>query len=178
MADFAGRSVNSQSKNWCTPPKYVDAILKFFDGNVDLDPCSNSESIVPANVKYCLPEKDGLKNSWNFKNIFVNPPYGADRERKTTIADWILCCDIVNQKHQSEVLALIPVATNTSHWKENIFGKACAICFLADTRLKFLVNGNTNNKGAPMACAMVYWGNNFKKFKDVFKYYGSVLPAK
>ena len=28
ITDFAGRSVNSQSQHWCTPPKYVDAVKR------------------------------------------------------------------------------------------------------------------------------------------------------
>lgn len=75
----------------------------------------------------------------------------------------------------SEILALIPVATNTSHWKEYIFGKATGICFLADTRLKFRINGNENNKGCPVACCMIYYGNDFNKFINVFNYFGYVI---
>lgn len=67
------------------------------------------------------------------------------------------------------------MATNTSHWKEYIFGKAMAVCFLADTRLKFRINGNEENKGCPVACCMVYWGKDFDKFKNIFKDYGAVV---
>ena len=49
------------------------------------------------------------------------------------------------------------------------------ICFLADTRLRFLEDGRDTGKGAPMACAMVYWGNNFAKFGAVFSEYGFVV---
>ena len=58
----------------------------------------------------------------------------------------------------------MPVATNTGHWKQSVFGQAKAICFLYDTRLRFLENGFDTGKGAPMACAMIYWGNNYNKF--------------
>lgn len=173
--DFAGRSVHSQSQDWCTPPKYVEAVKKMYDGVIDLDPCSNSNSIVNATVKYILPLKDGLQESWNFQKIYINPPYGSDSVRKTTIKNWIRKCHETNKKFNAEILALIPVATNTTHWKEYIFGSASSICFLADTRLKFLVNGTTDNKGAPMACAMVYWGNNIEKFKEIFKEFGAVV---
>jgi len=81
----AGRTVNSHSKHWGTPPKYVNAVKKIFNGVIDLDPCSNEYSIVNAKTEYKLPENDGLKESWNFPTIYVNPPYGADRERGTTI---------------------------------------------------------------------------------------------
>ncbi len=176
--DFAGRSVHSQSQTWCTPPKYVNAVRMMFDGRISLDPCSNHESIVGADMEYALPERDGLKESWNFPTIYVNPPYGADYERGTSIKDWIKRCYFANLNYSAEVLALIPVATNTMHWKKFIFGKACGICFLYDTRLKFLVNGSTDNKGAPMACAIIYWGDRFDRFCDVFSQYGATVDGR
>ena len=80
----AGRITNSQNKHWGTPQKYVDAVMKVFDGNIRLDPCSNEHSIVNADIEYRLPDSDGLIKSWNYPTIFVNPPYGRDAVRKTT----------------------------------------------------------------------------------------------
>jgi len=171
----AGRTVNSQSQEWGTPQKYVDAVKKVFNGEIELDPCSNKYSIVKAKIEYLLPEKDGLKDTWNFPTIYVNPPYGADRKRNTTIKNWLAKCCKAYYEFNSEVIALVPVATNTSHWKKYVFGKAHAICFLYDTRLKFLVNGNGGGKGAPMSCAMIYWGNNFERFHNVFVEFGAVV---
>lgn len=173
--DFAGRSVNSQSHHWCTPPKYVMAVKRVFGGEIELDPCSNNESVVHAKHEFMLPEVDGLVQEWNYKSIYVNPPYGADRARGTTIRNWLAKCAFSRAAYRSQIIALVPVATNTSHWKRHIFGVADAVCFLFDTRLRFLVNGNTDNKGAPMACAMVYWGDDFASFENVFKNYGAVL---
>ena len=171
----AGRTVNSQSQHWGTPKKYVDAVKQIFNGEIDLDPCSNEYSIVNAKIEYSLPEKDGLKESWNFSKIYVNPPYGADRMRGTTIKKWLAQCVIANRDYNSEVLALVPVATNTGHWKQSVFGQATAICFLYDTRLKFLINGIEEKKGAPMACAMIYWGDNYSKFHNIFMDFGAVV---
>jgi hypothetical protein len=171
----AGRTVNSQSQEWGTPQIYVEAVKKVFGGKIDLDPCSNNYSIVNATTEYFLPVQDGLKESWNFQTIYVNPPYGADRKRKTTIKNWLAKCCKTNNEYNSEIIALVPVATNTSHWKRYVFGKAKAICFLYDTKLKFLVNGNGGGKGAPMSCAMIYWGNNIDNFRNVFLEYGAVV---
>lgn len=171
----AGRSVNSLSQNWCTPPKYVEAIKEMFDGDIQLDPCSNKSSIVHANVEFILPKDDGLSKEWNYKTIYINPPYGADRNRGTTIKDWLRKCYESNEKYKSEILALVPVATNTTHWKHYVFGKAEAICFLYDTRLKFLVNGSTDNKGAPMSCCIIYWGSDIEKFRKIFMKFGAVV---
>ena len=170
----AGRSVNSKSQNWGTPKKYVDAVKRFFGGEIELDPCSSPYSIVKAKTEYMLPHKDGLSEAWNFKTIYVNPPYGANRKRRTTIKHWIFQCAEANKKYGSEVLALVPLAANTAHWKNYVWSRATAVCFLYDTRLRFLINGRDDGKGAPMACAMVYWGMNYDKFFEIFIEFGAV----
>jgi hypothetical protein len=171
----AGRTVNSKSQSWGTPLKYVKAIKRFFGGSIALDPCSNEYSLVDAETEFMLPYNDGLKEEWNFPTIYMNPPYGADRERGTTIKNWLAKCALTYEKYGSEILALVPVATNTGHWKQSVFGQARAICFLYDTRLKFLENGLDIGKGAPMACAMIYWGQDYERFYDVFINYGAVV---
>ena len=93
----AGRKINSDSQDWCTPPKYVHAVRRFF-GEIFLDPCSNERSIVNAKTEYMLPDIDGLHASWDFSTIYVNPPYGRDQARGTSIRDWIQkCADAHNE---------------------------------------------------------------------------------
>ncbi len=174
----AGRRVNSQSQDWGTPLKYVLAVKEVFGGKIDLDPCSSKYSIVDAEVEYLLPDNDGLKESWNYRTIYVNPPYGADRKRGTTISHWLGRCAEAHETYGSEVIALAPVATNTGHWKKSVFGRATAICFLYDTRLKFLENGKNGGKGAPMACATIYWGRNYDRFYNVFINHGAVVDIR
>ena len=128
-------------------------------GIIELDPCSNSESIVRAKIELT---ENGLLYDWEkHSTIFVNPPYGKG------IYGWLEKC----HNTESEIIALIPVATNTRHWKNFVFN-ANAICFLGDTRLKFLINGSTDNKGASMACCLVYWGDRTKEFIAAFSRYG------
>jgi len=175
----AGRNnAESLSQHWCTPPKYVNAIRRFFSGRISLDPCSNKHSIVNADVEYSLPDTDGLTASWNYPTIFVNPPYGSDRKRGTTIRDWLRKCADANAKHGAEVLALVPVATNTMHWKRYVWGAATAVAFLYDTRLRFLVDGKDSGKGAPMSCAMVYWGSQYQRFEQIFLRFGAVVSVR
>lgn len=171
----AGRKIRTQSQHWGTPEKYVRAVKEFFGGSIGLDPCSNEFSIVGAAIEYRLPTQDGLKESWDAPTIFVNPPYGLDHERGTAIRHWLQRCHLAHQQYGSEVLALVPVATNTGHWKKHVFGVATAVCFLYDTRLRFLVDGTDGGKGAPMSCAMIYWGRNYRSFFEVFRQFGAVL---
>jgi hypothetical protein len=171
----AGRTVNSQSQSWGTPLKYVKAVKLFFGGKISLDPCSNEYSIVKAEKEFRLPKNDGLREDWNYPTIYINPPYGSDKERGTSIKNWLAKCALAHENYGSEILALVPVATNTGHWKQSVFGKARAICFLYDTRLKFLENGLDVGKGAPMSCSIIYWGNNYEKFYEIFIEYGAVI---
>ncbi len=53
-----------------------------------------------------------------------------------------------------------------------------AVCFLYDTRLRFLVNGKDEGKGAPMACAMVYWGTHCERFQEVFMEFGAAVDIR
>ena len=171
----AGRSMNSLSQDWGTPSKYVDVIREFFGGQIDLDPCSNRYSVVNAQTEYRLPESDGLLQNWNYPTIYVNPPYGSNRARGTRIANWLQRCALAHVEYGSEVLALVPVATNTGHWKKYVWSVASAVCFLYDTRLRFLVKGQDSGKGAPMSCAMVYWGGDYQRFEDHFLKFGAVV---
>jgi hypothetical protein len=145
---------------------------------VTLDPCSNSDSIVGADVEYSLPNTDGLAISWDYPSVFVNPPYGSDRERGTTIRDWLRKCAETHSEHNSEVLALVPVAVNTQHWKLYVWKSATSVAFLYDTRLRFLVGGRDDGKGAPMACAMVYWGPQYERFEEIFLRFGAVVDVR
>ena len=38
-----------------------------------------------------------------------------------------------------------------------------------------MVNGTADNKGAPIVCAMVYWGWNYEKFYNIFLEFGVVV---
>lgn len=174
----AGRKINTLSQEWGTPEKYVKAIRAFFGGKINLDPCSNKYSIVHAETEYKLPEQNGLNESWDYPTIYVNPPYGLDKEHRTSIKNWMHKCATAHMQYGSEILALVPVATNTGHWKKYVFGKATAVCFLYDTRLKFLVNGQNGGKGAPMACAMIYWGSNYDRFCLTFSRFGAVVDIR
>lgn len=154
------RSSISSNKDYNTPPKYIEVVRDFIGGRISLDPCSNKFSMVDAETEWILPENDGLQKDWKcFNSIFVNPPYGKDRERGTSIRDWCKkCAETSFMNCAAHIFLLIPVATNTRHWKDSIFPWAQDICFLSDTRVKFWENGEVNKKGSPMPCCIVHYG--------------------
>lgn len=171
----AGRQSVSTVKDWCTPPSIIRSVKETFGGSIGLDPCSNEFSMVGAMKEYSLPFSDGLRDPWDAKTIYVNPPYGSDRGRGTRIIDWFERIVDAN-RNGSEVIALVPVATNTKHWKEHVFPVASGICFLAQPRLRFYTGGEENRKGAPMACAIIYYGQDWNVFAEAFREHGAVLP--
>lgn len=161
----SGRKAVSDKKDWNTPPKLIQPITEFFGGRIDLDPCSNETSLVNARTSFVLPNKNGLNEKWNEKTIFVNPPYG--RNGKTSIYNWPNKA-VTEFDEDKQIIFLIPVATNTKHFKDLIFKHFSAICFLSDTRLKFYSDGLEVKKGAPMACCLCYLGKKNKEFELFF----------
>lgn len=170
----AGRKNTSEKKDWNTPPKLVEAIRTFYDGRIGLDPCSNEYSTVSAIREFSLPETDGLMEKWLDNTVFVNPPYGRNGNG-TSLYSWVSKAWDSCQKYSNEIIMLIPVATNTKHFKDIIFEYAKAICFLKDTRLRFWNEGVEDKKGAPMACCLVYFGNMDDEFLTHFSDFGKTL---
>lgn len=171
----AGREPVTLTKDWCTPPDILDPVREVFGGQIDLDPCSNEFSLVEARVSYALPNHDGLAESWDYAKIFVNPPYGSDPNRGTRIAHWFSRIGDAAEAG-SEVIALVPVATNTGHWKKFVYPIASAVCFLYQPRVRFYIGGHEDRKGAPMSCAIIYYGKHFDAFAAAFRSHGAVVP--
>jgi hypothetical protein len=171
----AGRQSVTNNKDWCTPTKYVDAVKCVWGGIIHLDPCSSLYSVVNAETEFLLPT-DGLLMEWNYPTVYVNPPYGTDKERGTSIRNWFKKISDTYLQYDNEIIALVPVATNTSHWKKYVYPIASSICFLYDTRLKFIIGGTDDNKGAPMSCCAIYYGRNPSAFMEVFSLFGATIP--
>lgn len=171
----AGRKNEPTSKEWYTPQDFLDSVMEVFCGGIDLDPCWSPRSLVVASRTVDGLE-DGLSIDWTLSSrIYCNPPYGRDPSRRTTIKDWLRECSAAGTSG-SEVIALIPVAPNTTHWKEYVFPTARFICFVSSARFKFIGAGA---KGAPMAVAAVYWGHEYASaFERVFsRDWGAVVAV-
>ena len=147
--------------DWCTPPEIVERVRRVFGGSIGLDPCSNANSVVHAEEEYRLPEHDGLHESWNWRTIYVNPPYGRG------IGDWLCRCAMASMEG-SGVIALIPAAPDTKAWRDQV-ECAQAVCFVHG-RITFLGAPSA----APMPSAIVYWGSNWVGFAQEFQHIGGI----
>lgn len=194
---MAGHIGDMKSQHWNTPTYILEAVRGCFGGRIQLDPCDNEWSTTDAIVSYKLP-KDGLKESWlicpndvvsdgmflhpnghvRFSNVFCNPPYGLDKERHTSIADWIEKAHdtyrlAVKEGLPMEIVLLIPASTETDFWFDYIWSGARAICFIHG-RVSHPLEGK-KSAGSTKGSALVYWGNDVPHFEANCRDLGRVV---
>lgn len=72
---------SSRRRDWCTPLRVI-SILERIGVPILLDPCSNADSLVPAELKIREGDSpDGLEAPWmglGYGLVYVNPPYGRE----------------------------------------------------------------------------------------------------
>jgi phage N-6-adenine-methyltransferase len=98
--------VSGSNKEWATPQWLYDALDAEF--GFTLDPCATSDNAKCS--KYFTAEQDGLKQSWENENVFVNPPYGKPIEL------WIGKAHEESYYHNAIVVCLLPARTDTKWW--------------------------------------------------------------
>ena len=185
------------NNSWCTPESVLSLVRKFFGGQIDLDPCSNEHATVRARTEYRLPT-DGLVEPW-FGKIFVNPPYGRDTERKTNLDHWVRRCVKAREQEGAEIIALLPASPETQRWHKHIFPTATAFCY-PEGRIEFVeappqrqefatdegydealdqwTSPDNKKSSPPMACALVYWGDDLEGFRRNFAQLGKIFSLK
>jgi|GEM_PF-1161301 len=148
--------LSSEREDWNTPPELLARFAAL--GPIDLDPCTNATSIVPARRVY-TEDDDGLARSWlplafgPRAFVWCNPPYSA------SLPDWVLkaCAEY---ERGAEVLMLVPARTDT-HWfaSLNLLGSIA----LLRGRVRFLGAPS----GAPFPSAVGYLGDRHEAFRRV-----------
>lgn len=150
---------------WNTPKEVVDDVLCFFNQELDLDPCSNSETNpnVPAKRVY-TEETNGLAHEWKAESVFMNHPYS---DSKTWIPYAVSQYECGNAK---EMILLIKLDISTKWWS-----KVSKYPWIAvNKRLKF----GDSKSAAPFQSAIVYLGTDLKRFAETFGKYGTCyLPV-
>jgi phage N-6-adenine-methyltransferase len=150
----------SNTPEWYTPERIIDLVIEVF-GQIDLDPCSNSDDPGTANVparKYYTAQTDGLAQQW-FGKVYMNPPYGDE------IGPWIE--KLVSEFKSGrvvEAITLVPARTDTA-WIQPLYDYA--LCFVRG-RLKFVGAENS----APFPSLIVYLGPDNDLFMDCFEQLG------
>ena len=161
-------SRNSGVNEWYTPEKFVCAARSVM-GSIDCDPATSLIANETVKAEKMFTEMDnGLNQIWA-ANVWMNPPYaqpliGSFAETislKFEAGEVLQACVLVNN------------ATETK-WFQRMLAVSSAVCFTA-SRIKFL-DPEGKKSGAPLqGQAILYMGNQSKKFALEFEQFGRVL---
>lgn len=133
------------SMEWYTPKYIIDAL-----GPFDMDPCSPVvRPFDTAKIHYTTAD-NGLMQEWSGL-VWCNPPYGKEMKH------WVQKC-----ADHGNAIVLIFARTETPVFKNIIFRRASAICFV-DHRIRFIAQncGRSSNAGAPSV--LVSFGEEAKQ---------------
>lgn len=121
--------------DWNTPPEVLELVRQL--GRIDLDPCSNGNSLVEAaSVLDGAGQGDGLRAAWGEYVsagglVFVNPPYSK-------AATW--AAKMVEQAECGvPIVALVAARTDTRYWQA--MHRAADAIGLWRRRMRFWLDG-------------------------------------
>ena len=148
-------TTGTRKDTWNTSQEIVDKVVEYFDGPVDLDPCSNSRENPNVPCLRCFVEEDdGLSHLWEADTVFVNHPYSDSK-------NWIpYARRMFDEGHVKELILLIKLDISTK-WYRSIADRPW---IAVNKRLRF-----GDSKGAaPFQSALFYLGPDPMRFFAVF----------
>ena len=157
-------TTRTRKDTWNTPKEIVDKVVEYFDGPVELDPCSNSAESPNVPCLRCFTEEnDGLSFQWNANSVFMNHPYSDSKS-------WIpYARQQFDEGNVQELIMLIKLDISTK-WYRSIADRPW---IAINKRLRF-----GDGKGAaPFQSALFYLGPDPKRFFDVFGFLGTCYLA-
>lgn len=136
--------MTSKTDEWATPIKFYEELDKEF--HFDLDPCATHEN--HKCKRYFTKEEDGLKQSWRYRRVFMNPPYGRE------IGKWVEKAYSESLINNTFIVALLPARTDTKWFHQWIYKKGNTEIRFIKGRLKF----NDGKQSAPFPSMLVIFG--------------------
>lgn len=152
-------STGNRTDIWTTPAEIVDKVVKFFEGPVELDPCSNDRDNPNIPCLRCFTEEDdGLAHQWNANSVFANHPYSDSKH-------WIpYARRMFDEGNVQEMILLIKLDVSVK-WYRSIADRPW---IAIDRRLRF---GEATDY-APFQSALFYLGLDPSRFFAVFAEFG------
>ncbi len=149
--------------SWCTPQEIVDALLRLWSGGIDLDPCSNSRSIVPARTRWDVAD-DGLSKPW-FGTVYVNPGFSRGLPEAFFSRCWAPPC---------EAIVGCCLSDPSVAWFGRHVWRADAVCF-PNHRVDFIAPPSVAASSFDRPIALPYWGPHSTEFESAFSPLGKVV---
>jgi hypothetical protein len=160
----------SESNEWYTPEKYVEAARKLM-GGIDLDPASNdyANSKVIKAAKYYTLGTDGFNKEW-LGRVWLNPPYGRDNGESNQELWSARLIEQYETGNTDEAILLVNAVTDRT-WFQPLWNYP--ICF-TNHRIRFY--SPDIEAGQPThGNVLVYFGTQHKRFAETFKQFGPVV---
>lgn len=155
---------SSDVTTWQTPDEVLDVVRRF--APIALDPCTSPDNPTGA-ARFYTETDDGLSRPWDTGDglVYVNPPYGRDmRLWMVKLRDEHLA------ERAREAILLIPARTDTAAWTSCVASSALLVAFWHG-RIRF----RGAPAGAPFPSAFVYYGFDWRRFRDAFKAHASIM---
>ena len=163
--------LTSKFDGWNTPAEVLDP-LRAALGPIGLDPCSNTHSIVRAQVEWILArDGDSLPKPWSgYGLVYVNHPYAPGVTVK-----WAEKC-AKEGRAGTELVQLCKATMGTKWFREHT--RTADVILQWHGRLKH--PGPTANgklEPAPFESALAYWGPRPRVFMEAFKAKGDFVKT-
>ena len=156
---------SSESVEWYTPVKYIDAARRVM-GGIDLDPasCEAANELVRAE-RIFTAENDGLAQEWTGR-VFMNPPYGRDGSP-------FFVAKLLDEFIAGHVTAavLLCAARLETQWFQPLFDHL--LCF-PNHRVRFWQPGR-DVVAPPFTPAFAYLGTDRDAFIREFSTFGPIV---
>jgi phage N-6-adenine-methyltransferase len=150
-----------------TPAEYIEA-ARLVLGKIDLDPATSEIAQRTVRADTFFTEKtNGLEREWHGR-VFLNPPY--HRELAPKFIDKLV--EEVAAKRTSAAIMLTNNCTDTE-WFVTALDACVSVCFTSG-RIKF-TQPNGTEVLPTQGQAFFYFGDDVKRFEDVFCRVGSCL---
>jgi hypothetical protein len=163
----------SVSDSWCSPPEITLRLEEFYDGPVEVDPCSNARSIVKAiramtTGGLVLPWRLPPKKYPNAKRTgYQNDPYS-----KADVWTAKMLVELANGNLR-EHIRLSMWSSSAQWWADMCYKPKRNPRILALKRLAFLDPYAPDPGKKRMSCrfepALTYFGPRWHRFDTVFK---------
>lgn len=158
----------SKSDWWCSPPEIADPLEEFFDGPVDVDPCSNERSIIRSRVAFMY---GGLVLPWVAEegvpgSVYQNDPYSKAAAWTAKMLAELASGNVI------ELVRLSMMSTSSHWWSDMCTKPAVNPLILATRRIPFLDPENPVVGKRRMTCrfepALTYIGPRPDRFRATF----------
>lgn len=156
----------SNSNEWYTPAKYIEAARELMGGGIDLDPATSTEANKRVRAAEIFTEADdGLKQRWDGR-VWLNPPYGGFSGPFTAKLVDEYIADRV-----SEAVLLVNANSTDTAWFQPLWGYV--LCF-TDHRINF-DSPTGAASGSTHGSVFAYLGANQDGFYKMFSPFGVVV---